>query len=488
MTSRHVLSALALLISGAMAAGAEAGEFFQRSVAAGPDPASRTRVYQVYVPDDVAADGSAPLVMVLHGCRQTEDNMIAETRFVELADQHGFVVAFPFVTGYSEVRNPNCWGFWFEQHRHEGRGEVGDLRRIAAAVEAEFATDPGRRYIAGLSSGAAMAVVAAVAYSEDFAAAGAVAGLPYGEDAAAVGFFCGAQTSHHGVAQIVRDMRDEQPSAEERRVVPLLVMQSLHDCTVPIQNGVNLRDSWVQHYGALTEPVAEASCSAEGVPCTRRTFARTDGEVVLEEVFYQGEQGARTHYWPGDNEGEFANARGPSATDLLWAFFADKSLEPVPAEISIDEVSVAGRSITVTGTAEAELEIAGVSVRLEGENPRSESLASGVESWTVTFEDLEDDSFYTPVATVVLADGRSTSVAHPPVPVGDPSDVVEEVANWQAHMAAGRLAVQIPPCLPGFGACDASFAALFLEHGFEAFPLFAREGESLWFADPADLD
>ena len=53
-----------------------------------------------------------------------------------------------------------------------------------------FPIDPDRRYVVGLSSGAAMAVIMAVVYSEDFAAAGSVAGLPYDESECAVSGVC----------------------------------------------------------------------------------------------------------------------------------------------------------------------------------------------------------------------------------------------------------------------------------------------------------
>jgi poly(3-hydroxybutyrate) depolymerase len=36
--------------------------------------------------------------MVLHGCRQDETNMIAETGFTALAEEHGFVAVCSLVT------------------------------------------------------------------------------------------------------------------------------------------------------------------------------------------------------------------------------------------------------------------------------------------------------------------------------------------------------------------------------------------------------
>lgn len=98
------------------------------------------------------------------------------------------MVVFPFVTSWKPLpwRARNCWGFWIEAERRRDEGEVGDLRRILHGVEAEFGTDPRRRYVAGLSSGGAMAVAMAVVYGDAIRAAGAVAGLAYGETSAAV--------------------------------------------------------------------------------------------------------------------------------------------------------------------------------------------------------------------------------------------------------------------------------------------------------------
>ncbi|MFD1691468.1 PHB depolymerase family esterase [Azotobacter chroococcum] len=153
----------------------------------------------------------APLVMALHGCRMTHDDVLRDWGLTAAADRHGFILVAPFVTGYDELRNANCWGFWIDGQRHQGRGEAEDLLRIAQAVGARHAVDPARRYIAGLSSGAAMSVVAATTHNEYWAAAASVAGLPYGEDAQAVSFAsCPlSSASFHSVEQVAADMRAE---------------------------------------------------------------------------------------------------------------------------------------------------------------------------------------------------------------------------------------------------------------------------------------
>ncbi len=145
---------------------------------------SRDRQYKVYVPDGLS--GPAPMVMALHGCQQTHDDVLRDWGLTAAADRFGFILVAPFITSYDGLRNPNCWGFWFDAHRHEGKGESEDLQQIALEVESRFNVDPARRYITGLSSGGAMSVVAAVAHNEYWAAAASASGLPYGEDAAAV--------------------------------------------------------------------------------------------------------------------------------------------------------------------------------------------------------------------------------------------------------------------------------------------------------------
>lgn len=312
----------------AIVTSAEAGELVSRTLPAGSHPGSREREYRVFVPDDLA--GAAPVVMLLHGCLQTERNTIDETRFAELAERDGFIVVFPFVTSYPflPVRTPNCWGFFIERHRHEGVGEPADLRRILDAVEGEFATDPARRYVAGLSSGAAMAVIMAVAYSEDIAAAGAVAGLPYGEGACAVAHACFTGIAHRPVAALVEAMQGEQQEPEEQRLVPLLVIHSVNDTVVPVRNAQNLGDAWIAHYGAAATPAGIEDCTAEGVPCARTRFADADGRTVVEAVFYEGPPFGRTHFWVGDGEGRFADPDGPSASELLWSFFRQHELAP----------------------------------------------------------------------------------------------------------------------------------------------------------------
>ena len=336
-TIRHWLAGCCLML---LAAASVAGTTTAFTVPAGGGAASRDRQVKVYVPDGLA--GRAPMVMALHGCRQTHDDVLRDWGLTAAADRHRFILVAPFITSYDGQRTENCWGFWLNQHRHQGGGEPEDLRRIALAVEARFPIDPARRYIAGLSSGGAMSVVAAVTHNEYWAAAASAAGLPYGEAPDAVSVFnCPGVASFHTPARAASDMRAELDNAYR---IPLLVLQNDSDCTVLKAAGRNLRDAHLLAFGdaAHNTPAAARAQSGACVPAfgtdygcehTRYTVDGTSGaRSVVETVFYNGpiatpntEDNDRGHYWIGGEhgrDGKWSLRRGPSYPDIVWDFFA----------------------------------------------------------------------------------------------------------------------------------------------------------------------
>jgi poly(hydroxyalkanoate) depolymerase family esterase len=418
---RLLTLALCWLVSGA----ASAGELRQKVFTAKSYAGSRDRHYQVFVPSTYTGQDAVPLVMVLHGCRQTEVNMINETRFKDLAERDNFIVVYPFITSYDGMRDTNCWGFFLDQHIHKGAGEVEDLHQIALEIEAELKIDPNRRYVTGLSSGAGMSVALAVAQSDYFAAAGSVEGLPYAETSSAVGFFCANPGNFKPVSADEVAMRTEQQQPEEQRPIPIMAIHSLNDCVVNKLASENIRDAWIRRYGLSPSPIATLDCTAEGVPCTQKKYGSPQRSVV-ETVLYEGKRGdfigTGSHYWVGDNNGQYADPTGPSASELQWAFFkAHPFRENPPPSISIGSAQVTGNSIVLNGTASAAAgSVASVTVRLDGRLPQPSKTASGTSDWTVTFDNLPTDAIYVPVASAKDNDGATTDVAGDPITLGSP--------------------------------------------------------------------
>lgn len=316
-----------------------AGTIHALTLPAQPHADSRERRYKVYVPDGLRKP--APMLMALHGCRQTHDDVLRDWGLVAAADRYGFVLVAPFITSYDGVRSTNCWGFWLDQHRHQGRGEPEDLHQIGRAVEARFSIDPRRRYVAGLSSGGAMAVVLSVTHNAYFAAAASAAGLPYGEDAAAVSFAgCPGSATFHPVDRVTVDMRAERNHSYP---LPLMVLQNNRDCTVVQPAGRNLRDAQLQLNGDAAHNTAARALAREqdctpvfgtGHGCRHGVYtadAQPTSRSLVETVFYDGPTATpdpgdtdRGHYWIGGEhgrDGRWAVQRGPSYPDIIWSFF-----------------------------------------------------------------------------------------------------------------------------------------------------------------------
>ncbi|MEX0606288.1 MAG: PHB depolymerase family esterase [Marinobacter sp.] len=301
---------------------------------------SRARQYKVYVPDNVSSP--APMVMALHGCKQTNDDVLNDWGMKEAADRYGFILVAPFITSYDGLRNENCWGFWFDHHRHEGAGEVEDLHQIGLQVEANYNIDPARRFITGLSSGGAMTTVAAATHNEYWAAAAPASGLPYGEDAGSVSLSgqCPGSATFHSVSRVVSDMTAE---INDVYPIPLMVLQNENDCTVLHQAALNTRDAHLQAFGAPAFDTT-AETKASETPCSpfnqnnygcRHIKYTQDGTIgsrsVVETIFLDGplntpnfQDTDHGHYWISGaegNNGKWAIKVGPSYPDIIWEFF-----------------------------------------------------------------------------------------------------------------------------------------------------------------------
>jgi hypothetical protein len=249
--------------------------------------------------------------------------------------------------------------------------------------------------------------------------------LPYAETSSAVGFVCSNPGSFKPVSADVVAMKTEQQQPEEQRPVPIMAIHSRNDCVVNKLASENIRDAWIRRYGLSPSATATLDCTAEGVPCTQTRYGSPQRSVV-ETVFYEGKRGdfigTGTHYWVGDNSGQFADPTGPSASELQWAFFkAHPFRETPPPSISISSAQATGNSISMNGTASASAgSVASVAVRLDGRFPQPAKAASGTSNWAVTFDNLHMDAIYVPVATAKDNDGAITNMTGNPITVGSP--------------------------------------------------------------------
>ena len=279
---------------------------------------ARQRQYCVYLPEDYSEKHRYPLIMVLHGCRQDHSAIQAVAGFDAIADREGAIIVYPFVTAHSSMRTQYCWGWWLNQHRHRGRGEVLDLQRIAEQVCETYSVDEERRHICGLSSGGAMSVASLAAYSDFWASGASVAGVPFGESSKSVRTNAHLAVRHKTLNTLVRVLRRELVAAAP----PLLVVQAEADRIVDPQLGRNLRDTWISVSESEQASSAQMCAMYSGSRWNFEQYCTDDalrvGHLLIEDI---------GHGWPGGLPGEFSFPDAPNVSELIWTFFEHAAIQ-----------------------------------------------------------------------------------------------------------------------------------------------------------------
>lgn len=128
-----------------------------------------------YIPKNFPKNG--PLVVVLHGSFQSAEGYDAGSGWSALADECGIALLFP---GQRYTNNAIGSFNWFKAgDSHRGGGEPLSICQMIQLIVDDYAVDPTRVFITGLSSGGAMTAVMLATYPEMFAGGAIIAGLPY---------------------------------------------------------------------------------------------------------------------------------------------------------------------------------------------------------------------------------------------------------------------------------------------------------------------
>ncbi len=254
------------------------------------------RAYKVYLP---ARDEGQPrpLVVMLHGCKQDPDDFAAGTRMNELADELGFIVAYPEQA--LAANGSRCWNWFKSADQQRDSGEPALIAGITREVIGRCNADPRRVYIAGLSAGGAMAVIMGRTYPELYAAVGVHSGLPYGA----------ARDLPSALAAMRGRMYSSAPMCGESapHAVPTIVFHGDVDTTVHPSNGEQ----------AFASRIVETG-EEGGRKYTRTTQPAESGKPALEHWLVHG----TGHAWSGGSEtGSFTDPQGPDASRAMLRFF-----------------------------------------------------------------------------------------------------------------------------------------------------------------------
>jgi poly(hydroxyalkanoate) depolymerase family esterase len=239
----------------------------------------------------------------------------------ELAEEEGYCVAYP---AQSARDNPSkCWNWFRPADQSRDRGEPAIIAELTRHLVRAHRLDPARVYVAGLSAGAAMAIILARTYPDIYAAVGVHSGLPY--------------ASAHDVPSAFAAMKQRSGSsmagsgpAPQALIspVPTIVFHGDRDIVVGAHNGdmviaqsmAGLGDSArdADSYGADYKQV-ERGAVAGGYSYTRTMLQDLQGRILGEQWLVHG----AGHAWfGGDPSGSYTDPKGPNASAEMLRFFA----------------------------------------------------------------------------------------------------------------------------------------------------------------------
>ena len=263
--------------------------------------AAGSRKYKLYIPAHRGEERPA-LIVMLHGCAQDPDDFATGTRMNALAEEHGFLVAYPRQNARANFRQ--CWNWFRPQDQRRGEGEPSIIAGITEEIVSRHGVDPARVYIAGLSAGGAAAAIMGDVYPDLYAGVGVHSGLPSG---AAKDMASGFDAMRLGV----------KVAAPSARLVPTIIFHGEKDRIVNPVNGEAVAAKAVGTRSGLRQETEQGRTSG-GRTYVRISYADEAGRTLCEHWRIQ-ESG---HAWSGGcPSGSHTDPRGPDASSEMLRFF-----------------------------------------------------------------------------------------------------------------------------------------------------------------------
>jgi len=260
------------------------------------------RQYLLYVPES-SDESPSPLVISLHGFAANMEQQMTITDWNSVAEEYGFIVAYPQGTGFPARWNGGEPPFGMT----DDTDDVGFMQALIADIDSSNCVDHSRVYVNGLSNGGGMSHRLACEATDIFAAIGVVAG---------------AHNEFEG-------------GCNPTRPIPIIAFHGTADRTVPYEGGrsggfdlPNI-ETWTQEWAERNQcsTTPDTIDTPDDVDYEGIRYNKCEDEV--EVVLYTIEDGG--HNWPdGKGQPEFFVghvSEDMNASETMWAFFSQYALD-----------------------------------------------------------------------------------------------------------------------------------------------------------------
>ncbi len=257
------------------------------------------RTFKLHIPPGYEQGTLMPLVLVFHGRGSNAFDAEIYFQLNPLANQHGFIVAYPQATG-----SPTTWEDLPEAESQSDVDDVQFVEDLIIYLNSHLSIDPQRIFAVGFSNGGGMANRLGCDLSEAIAAIAPVGGAYY----------------------YWEDCHPDRP-------ISVISFHGLRDEVIPYEG--------TDHEGVVNVPEIPvwAAAWAERNGCSPEVESVSKGGVITTDIWPGCEEDSDVilyslaldgHNWPTTTFGGGGFEPAVTVNDLIWEFFAAHPMPEAP--------------------------------------------------------------------------------------------------------------------------------------------------------------
>ena len=212
-----------------------------------------------YVPNNLNTAKPVAVVLVLHGCTQSAEEIANETGWNKLADSLNFIIVYP---EQKQINNAaKCFNFYIGFKAKKDKGEVASIRQMMDYCYKNYFIDSSRVFITGMSAGGGMSNAMLNAYPELFNAG----------------------------ALIASPDKLFSPNKIDKSLQPrVAILQGDDDKIVVLKNAMNLKELWIKKHQLETVNAELKTNYLNNPLLTAEYFYNSDKEVKIITIIAEG--------------------------------------------------------------------------------------------------------------------------------------------------------------------------------------------------------